>query len=186
MKKINNKFRNNNNNYSNQIYSLNYKFDSTSIAGKVSGTALDLIKKYNELAKDAHSNSDYVSAEIFRQYAEHYRKIVTDINEKKNQKNAALKKDCEKNNIDQDNNISNDNMNNNTGAVLCENGNGTDKASEAADTLEVSAAAPQAAAKKEFTVIEIVHTENDGNFNNDVKTEPAKAKRVYRKKAAAV
>ena len=47
MKKMNNKYRNNNN----QIYSLNYKFDSTSIAGKISGTALDLIKKYNELAK---------------------------------------------------------------------------------------------------------------------------------------
>lgn len=52
MKKMNNKYRNNNN----QIYSLNYKFDSTSIAGKISGTALDLIKKYNELAKEAHGN----------------------------------------------------------------------------------------------------------------------------------
>lgn len=83
MKKNNNKYRNNNN----QIYSLNYKFDSCSIAGKISGTALDLIKKYNELAKEAHSNNDYVNAEIFRQYAEHYRKIVTDINEKRNQNN---------------------------------------------------------------------------------------------------
>lgn len=81
MKKVNNKYRNNNN----QIYSLNYKFDSISIAGKFSGTALDLIKKYNELAKEAHSNNDYVNAEVFRQYAEHYRKIVTEINEKKNQ-----------------------------------------------------------------------------------------------------
>ena len=83
MKKNNNKYRNNNN----QIYSLNYKFDSCSIAGKISGTALDLIKKYNELAKEAHGNNDYVNAEIFRQYAEHYRKIVTDINEKRNQNN---------------------------------------------------------------------------------------------------
>ena len=48
MKKI--KYRNNNN-YNNQIYSINYKFDSVSPAGKVCGTALDLIKKYNELAK---------------------------------------------------------------------------------------------------------------------------------------
>ena len=58
MKRTNNKFRNNN--YNNQIYSLNYKFDSNSIAGKVSGTALDLIKRYNELAKEAHTNNDYV------------------------------------------------------------------------------------------------------------------------------
>ena len=83
MKKTNNKFRSNNNNTS--IYSLNYKFDSVCFAGKYSGTALDLIKKYNELAKEAHSRGDYVDMEIFRQYAEHYRKIVTEINARKNQ-----------------------------------------------------------------------------------------------------
>lgn len=81
MKKINNKFRSSG---ANNIYSLNYKFDSISSAGKFSGTALDLIKKYNELAKEAHSNGDYVEMEVFRQYAEHYRKIVTEINERKN------------------------------------------------------------------------------------------------------
>lgn len=81
MKKI--KYRNNNN-YNNQVYSINYKFDSISPAGKCSGTALDLIKRYNELAKEAHSNGNYVEAEVFRQYAEHYRKIITEINERKN------------------------------------------------------------------------------------------------------
>lgn len=88
MKKTNNKYRNNN---ANQIYSLNYKFDSNSIAGKFSGTALDLIKKYNELAKEAHLNNDYVTAEVFRQYAEHYRKIVTEINEKRQAQNQNQK-----------------------------------------------------------------------------------------------
>lgn len=88
MKKTNNKYRNNN---ANQIYSLNYKFDSNSIAGKFSGTALDLIKKYNELAKEAHLNNDYVTAEVFRQYAEHYRKIVTEINEKRQTQNQNQK-----------------------------------------------------------------------------------------------
>jgi len=77
--KRNNKFR------GNTIYSLNYKFDSVSAAGKFCGTALDLIKKYNELAKEAHSNGNYVEMEVFRQYAEHYRKIVTEINERKSQ-----------------------------------------------------------------------------------------------------
>ena len=81
MKKV--KYRNNNS-YNNQVYSINYKFDSVSPAGKVCGTALDLIKKYNELAKEAHANGNYVEAEVFRQYAEHYRKIVTEINERKN------------------------------------------------------------------------------------------------------
>ncbi|MBE6443829.1 MAG: DUF4167 domain-containing protein [Alphaproteobacteria bacterium] len=80
MKKI--KYRNNN--FNNQVYSINYKFDSVSPAGKCCGTALDLIKRYNELAKEAQSNGNYVEAEVFRQYAEHYRKIVTEINERKN------------------------------------------------------------------------------------------------------
>ena len=81
MKKV--KYRNNNN-YNNQVYSINYKFDSVSPAGKICGTALDLIKKYNELAKEAQANNNYIEAEVFRQYAEHYRKIVTEINERKN------------------------------------------------------------------------------------------------------
>ena len=80
MKKV--KYRNNN--YNNQVYSINYKFDSVSPAGKFCGTALDLIKKYNELAKEAQANGNYVEAEVFRQYAEHYRKIITEINERKN------------------------------------------------------------------------------------------------------
>ncbi len=80
MKKQNNRFRNSNNNNG---YTLNYKFDSVSIAGKISGTALDLIRRYNDLAKEAQSSGDYVEMEIYRQYAEHYRKIVTDINERR-------------------------------------------------------------------------------------------------------
>ena len=83
--KKNTKYRSNNN-YNSQVYSLNYRFDSVSPAGKISGTALDLIKRYNELAKESQSNADYVEAECYRQYAEHYRKIVTDINERKNQR----------------------------------------------------------------------------------------------------
>ncbi len=85
--KKNNKYRSNNNNNNTHIFSLNYKFDSTSPAGKCSGTALDLIKRYNELAKESQGNGNYVEAEVFRQYAEHYRKIVTEINERKNEMN---------------------------------------------------------------------------------------------------
>ncbi len=81
MKKQNNRFRNNGGN--NNGYTLNYKFDSVSIAGKISGTALDLIRKYNDLAKEAQGSGNYVDMEIYRQYAEHYRKIVTEINERR-------------------------------------------------------------------------------------------------------
>lgn len=94
MKKTNSRYHSNNNNNSNNnynsIFSLNYKFDSISPAGKTCGTALDLIKKYNDLAKEAHGNGDYVESEVFRQYAEHYRKIVTEINERKNQRQAMF------------------------------------------------------------------------------------------------
>lgn len=83
MKKQNNRFRNGG---SNNLYTLNYKFDSVSIAGKISGTALDLIRKYNDLAKEAQGSGNYVDMEIYRQYAEHYRKIVTDINERRQQR----------------------------------------------------------------------------------------------------
>lgn len=81
MKKMN-KFRSGTSN----AFSLNYKFDSVSLAGKCNGTALDLIKRYNDLAKEAHSAGNFVEMEIFRQYAEHYRKIVTEINERRGYK----------------------------------------------------------------------------------------------------
>ncbi len=184
MKRTNNKYRsnnnNNNNNYSNQIYSLNYKFDSCSIAGKCSGTALDLIKKYNELAKEAHSNSDWVSSEIFRQYAEHYRKIVTDINERKNQQALNMKKDAENNNIGQDNSISNDNMLNNEQEISISD------SQENIVTENKTVEIINIPAKKEFTVIEIAHDSENLEIVNNSKPEQTKTKRVYAKKVAAV
>ena len=112
MKKINNpKFRNNNN-----VYSLNYKFDSVCAAGKFSGTALDLIKRYNELAKEAQGNGNYVEMEVFRQYAEHYRKIVTEINERRNQnreQDAATADSSEDNRAAENNPENNSAVNNN-------------------------------------------------------------------------
>ena len=62
-KNNNNKFRNNNNN---NMYNLNYRFDSLSPAGKCCGTALDWIKRYNDLAKEAGLGGNYVEIEFFR------------------------------------------------------------------------------------------------------------------------
>lgn len=170
MKRINNKYRNNNGN--NQIYSLNYKFDSTSIAGKCCGTALDLIKRYNELAKDAAGNNDYVTAEVFRQYAEHYRKIVTEINEKKNQNrqmNYAQNQD----------NADSQTQNTESQPAVAE----TPVSEVAAAPVE----APAAVEKKSFTVVEIPHTEAEsaGTESVPADAEPVrKPKRVYRRKQA--
>lgn len=199
MKRTNNKFRNNN--YNNQIYSLNYKFDSNSIAGKISGTALDLIKRYNELAKEAHTNNDYVSAEVFRQYAEHYRKIVTEINEKKNQaqnaKNAAQLTLVE--------NKTEEAKNDSQEQTTVQTADDSQAIHEDEDIephlasvtsletflaeaeVEVKAETSQETAptveKKTFTVIEIPTSEAQSLVKNE--ETPAKPKRTYRRKLAA-
>lgn len=161
MKRINNKYRNNNGGNNNQIYSLNYKFDSTSPAGKVCGTALDLIKRYNELAKDAAGNNDYVTAEVFRQYAEHYRKIVTDINEKKNQNRVQYAQSAEQ-------------------ALSAETENDTASSQE-----EIKEEKP-ALEKKSFTVVEVPHTEaQSAGEMQAASEEPARKKRVYRRRQTA-
>lgn len=181
MKRTNNKFRNNNN-YNNQVYSLNYKFDSNSIAGKCSGTALDLIKRYNELAKDALNNNDYVSAEVFRQYAEHYRKIVTEINEKKNQnqKNNNQRKEG----FPQENTVSNDNAGENTASEE-EKTENNDIQTE--DKTEDTVQAEKSPAKKAFKIIEITETSDNVEADNgNVSEEQPKPKRTYRKKVAIV
>ncbi len=182
MKRTNNKFRNNNNNYNNQVYSLNYKFDSNSIAGKCSGTALDLIKRYNELAKDALNNNDYVSAEVFRQYAEHYRKIVTEINEKKNQNQKNNNQ--RKNDFSQENAVSNDNAGENT-ATGEENTESNNVPSE--NKTEKAVQTENAPVKKAFKIIEITEASDNAETEKDkVSEEQPKPKRTYRKKVAAV
>ena len=168
MKKMNNKYRNNNN----QIYSLNYKFDSTSIAGKISGTALDLIKKYNELAKEAHGNGNYVEMEVFRQYAEHYRKIVTEINEKKNQNQ----------NRSQERRFENQEE---AGAPVCNDNAETGENAGNVVEMPVAETVVQAP-RREFKVIEISSAEaNAAVAAAPAGAEQPKAKRTYRKKAAA-
>ena len=169
MKRINNKYRNNNSN--NQIYSLNYKFDSTSPAGKVNGTALELIKRYNDLAKDASGNNDYVMAETFRQYAEHYRKIVTEINEKKNQNRQQY--------MQQVQNVSE----NIAGAS---DGETEPEVSELAGETKPVTELLQQPEKKSFTVVEVPHTEAETAVETPVANEETvrKPKRVYRRRQA--
>ena len=164
-KNNNNKFRGNN-----SVNSLNYKYDSVSFAGKISGTALDLIKRYNELAKEAQSNGNYVEMEVFRQYAEHYRKIVTDVNERKsnmvranyqNQVNNAVSEAPVEENVQQVDN----------GLVE----------TEAADPADNISASEQAVAENE-NVAENAVAENVAE--NAVAEKPAKTLKITRKKAA--
>ena len=181
MKKNNNKYRNN---YS-SVYSLNYKFDSCSIAGKINGTALDLIKKYNELAKEAQSNGDHVNAEVFRQYAEHYRKIVTEINEKRSQTTLPRNQRCNRSE-DTDFSLSDSIENTDTEIVLEEVNKApvidiTAELKSETDALSVDMVeTPKPAVKKSFTVIEIKPEENQIETTETKEVKPRR--RTVRKK----
>ena len=160
MKKNNNKFRNNNNN----IYNLNYRFDSVSPAGKFSGTALDLIRRYNELAKEAQTAGNYVEMEVFRQYAEHYRKIVTEANERRS---AYQQQNQTQNETDEITEQASENSS-------------TSEGSQENAPQEVIVQKPLSLKKKTLKIVEV--KENDGVIEP---AEPEKKKRVIRKKTKA-
>lgn len=167
MKKQNNRFRSGN---SNNCYTLNYKFDSVSIAGKISGTALDLIRRYNDLAKEAQSSGDYVDMEIYRQYAEHYRKIVTEINERRQYRQEQMKTEEETSeNTSVEENVAKTEQN------APENQEPVEAVSAPNGYVETL---PANEPVKSFQVVEI----------NEEKPEPeekkAPAKRVYRRRTA--
>lgn len=163
--KKNYKFRNNSGN--SNAYSLNYKFDSISPAGKINGTALDLIKKYNELAKEAHGSGDYIEMEVYRQYAEHYRKIVTEINERR-----AVRAE---NTAPQNDGSSAESENSETEAAA-------QQPEEALNDTAADAAAPiEAAPRKSFKVIEIQPQNNIETAETESVAPAAKPRRIIRR-----
>ena len=171
MKKItNNKFR------GNAVYSLNYKFDSVSPAGKCSGTALDLIKRYNELAKEAQNNGDYVGMEVFRQYAEHYRKIVTEINERKYQSrdNQNNTNNAETESTAEDNEAAAQPANN--GLVETQAAPSVEAESSASTEGEVAVTAAKPRRTRAFTVIDA------SNSSKPAEAQAKPHKRAYTRK----
>lgn len=189
MKKIsNNRFRNNSNNVG-SIYSLNYKFDSVSTAGKFNGTALDLIKKYNELAKEAQSRGDYVDMEVFRQYAEHYRKIVTEINNRRNQNREANQQNQSAEEENQNETTENQPAEVENNLVETEAAPRSPEEENAPETIVADTEKPVRTrrAKRSFTIVEVAANETDAavsaNENTEQEEQPKK-RRVIRKKAA--
>lgn len=51
-------------------------YDSNGPAGKVRGTAQQVLDKYQALARDAMTSGDRIGAESYFQFAEHYHRIV--------------------------------------------------------------------------------------------------------------
>jgi Domain of unknown function (DUF4167) len=45
---------------------------------KVRGTASHIAEKYQQLARDAHTSGDLVTAEAYHQHAEHYYRLVAE------------------------------------------------------------------------------------------------------------
>lgn len=56
-------------------------YDSNGPEVRIRGTAHQICEKYEALAKDAASAGDAVLAESYLQYAEHYQRIISEINE---------------------------------------------------------------------------------------------------------
>ena len=110
--------------------------------------------------------------EVFRQYAEHYRKIVTEINEKKNQNHQQY--------VQQVQNMA-DNMNTPAEEKTSE--------PEVSDLAGETVPAPELLEqpeKKSFTVVEVSHTEAETLSEQPVANEETvrKPKRVYRRRQA--
>lgn len=57
------------------LLSKAFVFESNGPAGKIRGTALQLMEKYGAFAKDAQREGDSVQSQNFLQHAEHYRVI---------------------------------------------------------------------------------------------------------------
>lgn len=69
-----------NNNQSRRPQSrLNQVFDSNAPDARVRGTALQIVEKYQGLARDAQSSGDRVLAQSYQQHAEHYQRLHNEI-----------------------------------------------------------------------------------------------------------
>src|SRR5690606_18691279 len=70
------RMRGRNNNNRKGPNQLNRSFESNGPDVKIRGTAAHIAEKYVQLARDAQSSGDPVSAENYLQHAEHYFRIV--------------------------------------------------------------------------------------------------------------
>lgn len=64
-------------------------YDSNGPEVRIRGTAFQICEKYEALAKDARSSGDMVLAESYLQHAEHYQRIISEINAQAAVRNEA-------------------------------------------------------------------------------------------------
>lgn len=76
----NRRSRGRNNNRGKGGHNRTQVYDSNGPEVRIRGTAHQISEKYEALAKDALSTGDRVMAESYLQHAEHYQRIVSEIN----------------------------------------------------------------------------------------------------------
>lgn len=99
--------RNNNNNRTKGGPNRAQVYDSNGPEVRIRGTAHQISEKYEALAKDARSSGDMVLAESYLQHAEHYQRIITELNAHSAAQNAA--KQQQQNNQNEDDQETNGN-----------------------------------------------------------------------------
>ena len=76
-------------------------YDSNGPAGKVRGTAQQVLDKYQALGRDAMTSGDRIAAESYFQFAEHYHRIVdADASTKQDSQHPAQDRQNNQNNQD--------------------------------------------------------------------------------------
>ena len=72
--------RGNNNRNNNNRNNLNRSMESNGPDVRIRGTAAHIAEKYQQLARDAQSAGDSVAAESYWQFAEHYNRLIAQVN----------------------------------------------------------------------------------------------------------
>jgi hypothetical protein len=76
-------------NQQNTFNNPNRHFESVGPDVKIRGSAQQVLEKYQQYARDAHTSGDRVLSEAYFQYAEHYQRIVAKQNEARNQQQGG-------------------------------------------------------------------------------------------------
>ena len=53
-------------------------YESNGPEVRIRGTASNIAEKYQQLARDAHTSGDLITAEAYHQYADHYYRLVVE------------------------------------------------------------------------------------------------------------
>jgi hypothetical protein len=86
----NNNNNNNNNNHRKSHNPMTRVYESNGPDVKIRGTPPHIAEKYVQLARDAHTSGDPVSAENYYQHAEHYFRLIAAAQEQFRQNNPHL------------------------------------------------------------------------------------------------